>query len=108
MVAGPYRSGAASEEERARNLREMNVAAFAVFKKGHVPIIGVNMALPVIRAVGNEYYEQLMTPMSLALTERCDAVLRIGGPSQGADEEVERLRARGCPVYEDVADIPPA
>src|SRR5262245_32891404 len=41
MVAGPYRSGSFDPEEWAANLRKLNLAAEAIFEKGHVPIIGV-------------------------------------------------------------------
>src|SRR5688572_4452636 len=37
MIAGPYRTGTTSEAERAENLREMNRAAYQVFRKGHIP-----------------------------------------------------------------------
>ncbi|MEM0944165.1 MAG: hypothetical protein AAGI70_09475 [Pseudomonadota bacterium] len=108
MVAGPYRAGAAGEENRARNLRALNEAALAVFAKGHVPVIGANMALPMIEAAGAERYDELMMPVSLALAERCDAILRIGGPSGGADREVALMRQRGKPVYARLSDIPEA
>ena len=91
MIAGPYRSGARSHEERADNLRAMNAVAYEVFKKGHVPIIGVNLALPIIDAAGEKHFEEVMMPLSLAAAERCDAVIRVGGPSAGAEAEVERI-----------------
>ena len=47
-----------------------------------------------------------MAPVSLALAERCDACLRIGGPSQGADDEVRRFEAAGKAVYRALADVP--
>jgi len=108
MVAGPYRSGAATEAERQENLRALNAAAHAVFRRGHVPVIGVSMALPVIEAAGPDAYDAIMLPLSLALSERCDAILRVGGPSSGADVEVERVRRRGGRVYRDVTEIPEA
>ena len=79
MVAGPYRAGSADAATRAANLAVLNAAALAVWEKGHVPVIGVNMALPMIAAAGEAHYDALMAPVSLALAERCDAVLRIGG-----------------------------
>jgi len=108
MIAGPYSSGAASDAARAANLRAMNVAAVQVFRRGHIPIIGVNLALPVIEAAGGASFDELMMPISLAVAERCDAVLRIGGPSAGADQEVEKIRSRGLPVFLRIEDIPPA
>jgi hypothetical protein len=106
MVAGPYSSGAADPAALERNLRVLNEAALALLKAGHTPVIGVNLALPMIAAAGPESYEWIMMPLSLALAERCDACLRIGGPSRGADEEVERFRQRGRPVFFSLAEIP--
>src|SRR5262245_37300019 len=108
MIAGPYRTGATTEAGRARHLAALNRAAVAVFRKGHVPIIGVNLALPMIQAAGAETYDAIMMPLSLALTERCDAILRLDGVSPGTDEEVERVRARGGVVYRSVGEVPDA
>lgn len=108
MIAGPYTSGANSESERQANLDAMNEAALKVFEKGHVPIIGVNLALPIIRVAGHERFEEIMMPVSLAAAERCDACLRIGGPSVGADQELEKFRSRGLNVFQNVSDIPEA
>src|SRR5919106_2176975 len=106
MVAGPYRSGSSDPAVWAQNLRTLNRFAYAIFQKGHVPIIGVNLALPVIESAGEESYGRIMAPLSLSLTERCDAVLRIEGVSQGADDEVERFRARGLRVFSSIEEIP--
>lgn len=106
MIAGPYSTGARTDADREANLRALNEAAYQVFLRGHVPIIGVNLALPVIQAAGPRMYDAIMMPLSLALAERCDAVLRIGGMSRGADDEVERVRARGGLVYRSVEEIP--
>lgn len=108
MVAGPYRSGSDDPRVWEENLGAMNAAALDVWNKGHVPVIGVNMALPVITAAGSEFYDAIMMPLSLQLANRCDAVLRIGGPSAGADREVERVQARGLPVYWHIDEIPSA
>ena len=108
MIAGPYSTGARTETERAANLRRLNEAALAVFRKGHVPVIGVNAALPVIAAAGASAaaQDEIMMPMSLALAERCDGCLRIGGASRGADDEVARFVAVGKPVYRSVEEVP--
>jgi hypothetical protein len=107
MVSGPYSAGAADGAARAANLRALNRAALALWRRGHVPIIGVNLALPIIEAAGEDVYGEVMMPLSMAVATRCDAVLRIGGRSTGADEEVAWFRARGLPVYEAVDDVPP-
>jgi hypothetical protein len=106
MISGPYRHGSDDPDVWQENLNAMNRAAYDLFKKGHVPIIGVNAALPIIDAVGQEKYDEVMMPLSLNLTSRCDAVLRIGGASNGADREVQRFKERDVPVYTSLDEIP--
>lgn len=108
MVSGPYTAGGADAVRRAENLRAMNRAALALHRMGHVPVIGVNMALPVIEAGGDGAFAEVMMPLSLALAERCDACLRIGGASRGADEEAARFRAAGKPVFRALEEVPAA
>jgi hypothetical protein len=105
MIAGPYRSGSSNPDTWAQNLRQLNLAAYAIFQKGHVPIVGVNLALPIVESAGHERYDEIMMPLALQLTERCDAVLRIGGPSEGADREVRRFRDRGLKVFRSIEEI---
>jgi hypothetical protein len=62
----------------------------------------------MIRVAGEAAFDELMMPMSLAAAERCDACLRIGGASRGADDEVARFRRRGLPVYFSLDEVPPA
>ena len=66
----------------------------------------MNLALPIIEAAGDETYESVMMPLSLALADRCDAVLRLGGLCRGADDEVERISARGGLVYHSPSEVP--
>jgi hypothetical protein len=107
MIAGPYGTRA-TPEQRAENLKLLNAAALEIWKMGHVPVIGVNNALPMVEIAGEEHYEAVMMPLSLALAERCDAVLRIGGLSSGADREVALIRARGGRVFPSLDEIPHA
>ena len=106
MIGGPYGTCAQSAADRAANLARLNDAALAVFRKGHVPIIGVNLALPILAAGGSE--SEIMMPLSLALTDRCDAFLRIGGASIGADEEMARFLSAGKPVFRTIEEVPVA
>jgi hypothetical protein len=106
MVAGPYRSNSSDRAVWARNLADLNRAAHAIFIKGHVPIVGVNLALPIIESAGEKSYDAIMMPLSLRLAERCDAVLRIGDVSRGADQEVATFSARGLTVFRSVDEIP--
>lgn len=105
MVAGPY--SAPDAQGRAANLRRMNEAAVDVARRGHIPIIGVNAALPVLEAAGLPFSHPWMMAISLALAERCDGCLHIAN-SPGADREADSFRARGLPVWRRVADLPSA
>ncbi|MCI5056352.1 MAG: DUF4406 domain-containing protein [Flavobacteriales bacterium] len=105
MIAGPYRHGSEDPEKWKQNLIKLNQVAYEVLKLGHTPIIGVNMALPIIENTLSSY-EKIMMPMSLEMAERCDAVLRIGGASAGADMEVEVFRTKNLPIYYSVDEIP--
>jgi len=106
MISGPYTSGGADAAKRAANLRAMNEAALAVWERGHIPIIGVNAVNPIVEVAGSHRYNELMMPICLALADRCDAVLRVGGESKGADDEVDRIAARGGKVFRSLDDIP--
>jgi len=106
MIAGPYRSGSADPAVWAGNLERLNKAAFEIFRKGHVPIIGVHVALPIIGSIGSDRYDDIMMPLSMRLADRCDAVLRLEGTSAGADEEVALFRSRGLAVFSTIDDIP--
>lgn len=61
IVAGPYGHGTASDAVRAQNLERLNLAALEIFRMGHVPIIGVNNALPLIQLTEDD----VMMPLSL-------------------------------------------
>lgn len=107
MVAGPYRTGH-DLTVWSKNLQQLNVAALTVFQKGHIPVLGVNMALPLITQAGSNSYNSIMMPLSMKLTERCDAILRIGGPSDETDQEVAVFRKSGRPVFTSLDEIPSA
>jgi hypothetical protein len=105
-VCGPY--AAESDAERAGHLRALHKAAHAVFGAGHVPIIGIVNALPVIEIDGSDPVAlAIRKPLSEALMLRCDACLRVGGPSQGADREVQWFSEQGRPVYRSITEVTP-
>ena len=114
LVAGPYRSGTGDDPAKiALNLERMNEAALAVYRRGHLPAVGEWYALPLMdvagsKALDDEAFREIFHPSAMRLLERCDAVLRIGGPSAGADEIVASARAKGKAIYFDVADLPPS
>jgi hypothetical protein len=112
LIAGPYRSGTHDDPEHlAHNLRELETAAWPIFRAGHVPMIGEWVALPVMRGagstrVGDPVSEQILYPTAERLLEHCDAVLRLPGVSTGADRDVRLATERGIPVYHQVEDVP--
>src|SRR3954462_3681422 len=98
LVAGPYRSGTNGEPVKLQaNVDAMNHAALDVFKRGHLPVTGEALALPLIH-LGARFGARV-DPMARRLVKRCDAVLRIGGPSTGAAEMVELARGHGKRVF---------
>lgn len=112
LVAGPYRSGTGDDPNKmAANVRAMEAYALAVFRAGHVPVVGEWFALPLValagsRRVGDEPFEEIFHPIAERLLERCDAVLRVGGPSQGADLLVRAGEASGLRIFRRLSDVP--
>jgi hypothetical protein len=114
LIAGPYRSGTGDDPGKmAANLRRLEAAAFPIFEKGHVPMIGEWAALPILEgagggAPGSETYDRVMHPTAHRLLAKCDGVLRLPGASTGADNDVRIARERGIPVWASVEEIPEA
>jgi len=89
----------------------MNRVALRLFRAGHLPMVGEWLALPLVETagsqrVGDEVFTEIFHPIAHALAERCDACLRIGGSSTGADEMVKLAEARGQQVFYRVEDVP--
>jgi len=114
LVAGPYRSGTGDDPTRiAANLHAMQAAALQLFRAGHVPLTGEALALPLIelagsREIGDAVFNEVFHPLARRLVARCDACLRIGGASQGADEMVALAQAHGAAIYHRLEDVPAA
>lgn len=104
-VAGPYSADTA--EQRQKNLDALNEAAARLLEKGHVPLIGINAALPVLeKSRVDDRYEAIMK-ISMAVIDTCDAILLIA-ESRGANMERDLIRAKGLPVYTRIEDVPDA
>jgi hypothetical protein len=111
LIAGPYRSGTGDDPAlMAANLRRLEAAAWPLFAKGHVPMIGEWVALPVLDSAGADVFSPLASevlyPTAERLLQHCDAVLRLPGQSAGADEDVRIARERGIPVYTSIEQVP--
>jgi hypothetical protein len=114
LIAGPYRSGTDDDPARmAANLERLEAAAWPIFQKGHVPMIGEWAALPILRGAGGgvpggALWDHVMNPTAHRLLQHCDGVLRLPGASQGADQDVRIAGELGLPVWHAVEDIPEA
>ena len=113
LVAGPYRSGTDGDPARIQaNVDAMTRAALALYRRGHLPVMGEWFALPLIEAAVAAGDDQasadaaIFHPIAEAVLARCDGCLRIGGPSEGADRMVDTARRLGKAVYFDLAEVP--
>lgn len=111
LIAGPYRSGTSDEPVLIqKNVEAMESYALPIFRAGHIPILGEWLALPLVglagsRKIGDAAFNEIFHPIATRLLGKCDAVLRVGGPSAGADEMVRIGRELGLKIYTSPADI---
>jgi hypothetical protein len=112
LVAGPYRSGTGDVPEKmAANVRAMEAYALPIFRAGHVPVVGEWLALPLVSlagssGVGDDAFNEVFHPIAERLLHHCDAVLRVGGASAGADLMVRVAEERGLAVYRRLSEVP--
>jgi len=112
LIAGPYRSGTDDDPQKmAANVQLMESFALPVFRLGHIPVLGEWFALPLLhlagsKQAGDEAYNEIFHPIAERLLEKCDAVLRIGGSSKGADLMVEVAQRNGLQIYTKLEQIP--
>jgi hypothetical protein len=112
LVAGPYRSGTNDDPQLiAANVKAMTDSALKIYNIGHLPVLGEWFALPLIEAagskkIGDEMFNKIFHPIAVQLIDHCDAVLRIGGPSAGADEMVNTGKAKNKMIFHDIEEIP--
>jgi hypothetical protein len=112
MVAGPY--SAQSVAQRRANLLRLQQAALAVRERGHIPVIGENLGLPMVIDLAEPLAEsptpsrakEWIQQLSLDLAARCDAVLLLSS-SPGADREVQAVLDHGGRLFYAVEEIPP-
>ncbi|QNF35685.1 DUF4406 domain-containing protein [Adhaeribacter swui] len=112
LVAGPYRSGTNDEPEKiAANVKHMTDVALELYQCGHLPVLGEWFALPLVEAAGSkqtgdEIFKAIFHPVAIRLISKCDAVLRIGGSSNGADEMVKVGQEQGKLIFYNLAEVP--
>lgn len=112
LVAGPYRSGTNDDPQLiAANVKAMTDTALELYRMGHMPVLGEWFALPLIEAagsreMGDDIFNELFHPVAVRLISHCDAVLRIGGPSSGADEMIRVGQEKGKIIFRRKDEIP--
>lgn len=102
-VAGPY--SADTEEQRQANLERLNKAAAMLLEKGHIPLIGINAALPVVDAANVADRYKAIMDISMAVIDKCEALLLIA-ESRGANMERDLVLSKGLPVYYSIDEVP--
>ena len=113
LIAGPYRSGTEDDPHKIdANVRLMESYALPIFRLGHIPVLGEWIALPLVhlagsQQIGDEAFNEIFHPIAERLLEKCDAILRVGGASQGADRMVEVGHKNGLQIYTNLEEIPP-
>ena len=112
LVAGPYRGGTNDDPVLIkRNVDAMEDMALAVFRRGHLPVLGEWFALPLLKhagskKIGDAIFDEIFHPIARELIGKCDAVLRIGGASSGADDMVATGQRLGKKIYRALEEIP--
>ena len=114
LIAGPYRGGTNDDPTlMQQNLDKLEAVALPLFRMGHVPMIGEWVAFPLLKLAGSqkpgdEVWNEIQYPVAHRILEKCDAVLRLEGASNGADQDVRIAQERGLPVYYRLEDVPHA
>ncbi|MFK8009313.1 MAG: DUF4406 domain-containing protein [Saprospiraceae bacterium] len=112
LIAEPYRSGTGDDPKLIQqNLDNLEAVALPLFRKGHIPMIGEWVALPLLHLAGSkkpgdEIFNEIQYPVAHRLLTKCDAVLRIEGASKGADQDVEIAKKLGLKIFYNLEDIP--
>lgn len=112
LIAGPYRSGTGDDPAKmAANIHTMETFALPLFRAGHVPVVGEWFALPLVSLagstqVGDAAFNEIFHPIAERLLAHCDAVLRVGGASQGADLMVTVAQTHGLQVFHALTEVP--
>lgn len=89
----------------------MEETAPRVFRLGHLPAPGERFALPPLERagstrIGDAVFDQIFHPVARERIGKRDTVLRIDGPSAGADDMVATARRLGKAVFTELAEIP--
>ena len=111
LIAGPYRSGTGDDPAlMAKNVAAMEDYILPLYEAGHMPVLGEWLALPLLQAagstqVGDAVFDRIFHAHATRLLTHCNAVLRVGGASAGADAMMRIAQERGLAVFHSLAEI---
>jgi hypothetical protein len=111
MIAGPSLSGTDGDPAKvAANRARLEAMALPIYERGHLPLIGEWLALPIIHAAGGRepgdgVFDAYQYPVAHRLLERCDALLRLPGVLSRKCMALRRA-ATGQPARRGVGSMP--
>ena len=97
FIASPYTIG-----DVAQNVREGCLVAEKIRELGHLPFVPMLFHLWHLLSPHDYGY---WTSMDNEWLYECEALLRVPGPSSGADKEVALAMKLGIPVYYSLDDL---
>ena len=112
LFAVPLRCGTNDDSILIKkNLQNLASVALPIFRKGHIPMIGEWVALPLMnlagsKEIGDSVWDEIQYPIAHRLLEKCEAVFRIEGESKGADNDVRIAKELGLIIYYSLDEIP--
>jgi hypothetical protein len=111
LIVGPYRHGTNDNPHlMLNNFRKLEAAALHLFRLGHIPVINEWVAWPIpelakmVNSIGQPEEERLF-PVARRPLSNCDAILRIGGTCNIADEYLKIAKEKGLKIYHRLEDI---
>ena len=96
-ISSPYTIG-----DQILNVRRQVELADKILEMGHIPF--VPCLAHFWHYLSPKSYEEWLR-IDSAIIPRCDALLRVGGESKGADIEVETAKKLRIPVYYSLAEL---
>ena len=113
LVAGPYRSGTGDDPAKIQANVDAMMDDRAAARSGpgtcRCSANGTRCRSSSSRArrrIGDAVFDEIFHPVARRLVQKCDAVLRIGGASAGADDMVATARRFDRQVFTRIEDIP--
>jgi GDP-mannose pyrophosphatase NudK len=96
-----------------KNVEVKKSYALAIFRAGHMPILGEWPALSLValagsRKIGDEAFHGMFHSIAVRLLDKRDGVLRAGGASVGADEVARVGRSLGLKISNGLKEMPQA